>query len=227
MLRQPLGVVKRAFRTGLCDPRRSATCAAVTLQARFACSKSRQLTVASAYRSPLIARSSPTDRARSQSWQLEAGSYMTHEDAMRLALVEAGRARTAGEVPVGAIVIIDGVVVGSGFNQPISAVDPTAHAEVIALRAAARAVNNYRLTGAVLYVTVEPCLMCVGAMIHARVMQVVFGAPEPKAGALVSAARVHERSGLNHRLDVLGGVLEEECRLMMQSFFEDRRRSAG
>jgi tRNA(Arg) A34 adenosine deaminase TadA len=150
-----------------------------------------------------------------------------HEDAMRLALAEAERARAAGEVPVGAVVLLEGRVIGTGFNQPISATDPTAHAEVIALRAAAREIGNYRLTGSLLYVTVEPCLMCVGAMIHARVAHVIFGAPEPKAGALVSNARAHEQPGLNHRLEVLGGVLEEECRRAIQTFFEERRNNAG
>ena len=144
-------------------------------------------------------------------------------DVMRLALAEAERARLAGEVPVGAVILLEGRVVGTGFNQPILAVDPTAHAEVVALRAAARALGNYRLTGSSLYVTVEPCLMCVGAMIHARVARVVFGAAEPKAGALVSASRAHETPGLNHRLEVTGGVLEEECRQIMQAFFAERR----
>ena len=125
---------------------------------------------------------------------------MTDDAVMRLALAEAERARLAGEVPVGAVILLEGRVVGTGFNQPILAVDPTAHAEVVALRAAARALGNYRLTGSSLYVTVEPCLMCVGAMIHARVARVVFGAAEPKAGALVSASRAHETPGLNHRL---------------------------
>ncbi len=152
---------------------------------------------------------------------------MLPDDAMRLALEEAAKARAIGEVPVGAVVLLDGAVVGSGFNQPIASRDPTAHAEVVALRAAARAVDNYRLTGSILYVTVEPCLMCVGAMIHARVAQVVFGALEPKAGALVSAARAHETPGLNHRLDVVCGVLEDECRRMIQGFFEERRQSGG
>jgi len=142
---------------------------------------------------------------------------------MSLALEQAASAHRAGEVPVGAVVVLDGRVVGTGFNQPISTVDPTAHAEIVALRAAARAVGNYRLPGAVLYVTVEPCLMCVGAMVHARVQQVVFGAPEPKAGALVSSTRAHEIAGLNHRLDVVGGVLEDECRGLMQAFFASRR----
>ena len=148
---------------------------------------------------------------------------MTHEDFMRLALAEALRARDAGEVPVGAVVVLDEVAIGSGFNQPISSNDPTAHAEVVALRAAARHVGNYRLTGARLYVTVEPCLMCVGAAIHARIAEVVFGAPEPRAGALVSSARAHETPGLNHRLAVTGGVLEDECRRVIQAFFAERR----
>jgi tRNA(adenine34) deaminase len=145
------------------------------------------------------------------------------EAAMRLALAEADRARRAGEVPVGAVVVFEGGIVGAGYNQPIAAVDPTAHAEVVALRAAARALGNYRLTGCLLYVTVEPCLMCVGAMIHARISRVVFGAAEPKAGALVSACRAHETPGLNHRLQATGGVLEEECRRVMQEFFASRR----
>jgi tRNA(adenine34) deaminase len=149
---------------------------------------------------------------------------VTREEAMHLALAEAAKARASGEVPIGAIVVLGERVVGAGFNQPISAIDPTAHAEVMALRAAARALGNYRLTGTELYVTVEPCLMCVGAMIHARVGRVVFGAPEPKAGALMSASRAHETPGLNHRLEVVGGVLEAECRAVIQAFFEDRRR---
>jgi tRNA(adenine34) deaminase len=142
---------------------------------------------------------------------------------MRAALAEALTAREAGEVPVGAIVVLDDRVIGAGFNQPIASHDPTAHAEVIALRAAAAAVGNYRLTGATLYVTVEPCLMCVGAMVHARIGLVVFGAAEPKAGAIQSMTRAHELAGLNHRLDVIGGVLETESRDLLQAFFKDRR----
>ena len=145
------------------------------------------------------------------------------EAAMRLALAEAERARAAGEVPIGAVVRLGDAVIATGFNQPISANDPTAHAEIVALRAAARAVGNYRLTGAMLYVTVEPCLMCVGAMIHARIAEVVFGAPEPRSGALVSSIRAHETPGLNHRLLARGGVLEEDCRRVIQSFFAARR----
>jgi tRNA(adenine34) deaminase len=142
---------------------------------------------------------------------------------MRAALAEALKARAAGEVPVGAVVVLGDRVIGAGFNQPISAHDPTAHAEVMALRAAAAAVGNYRLTGATMYVTVEPCLMCVGAMVHARVGLVVFGAPEPKAGAIQSMTRAHELAGLNHRLEALGGVLEAESRDLLQVFFKDRR----
>jgi len=164
-------------------------------------------------------------RAGASSAAKRYDAYVTHEEGIRLALIEAEKARDLGEVPIGSIVALDDRVMGAGFNQPISSIDPTAHAEVIALRAAARTVGNYRLTGSILYVTVEPCLMCVGAMIHARVRLVVFGAAEPKAGALVSAARANETPGLNHRLEVLGGVLEGECRAMIQGFFEDRRRS--
>jgi tRNA(adenine34) deaminase len=146
-----------------------------------------------------------------------------HAAFMRQALDQAGRAREVGEVPVGAVVVLNGEVVGTGFNEPIRAVDPTAHAEINALRAAARKIGNYRLTGATVYVTIEPCLMCVGAMIHARIGLVVYGAAEPRAGALVSAARAHEMPGLNHRLEVLGGILEDECRDTMREFFRERR----
>ena len=142
---------------------------------------------------------------------------------MRLALAEAAYARTLNEVPIGAVVVVANKVVGTGFNQPIGAIDPTAHAEINALRSAAAAMENYRLTGATLYVTVEPCLMCVGAMIHARVGLVVYGAAEPRSGALVSALRAHETPGLNHQLGVLSGVLEGECRNLMQEFFKEKR----
>ena len=138
---------------------------------------------------------------------------------MRRALELAGQAALAGEVPVGAVVALGGVIVGVGHNQPIGSHDPTAHAEVVALRAAAAALGNYRLTGATLVVTVEPCLMCVGAMVHARVATVVYGAAEPKAGALGSTVAAHELPALNHRLDVVRGVLEDDCREMMQAFF--------
>jgi tRNA(Arg) A34 adenosine deaminase TadA len=142
---------------------------------------------------------------------------------MRAALDQAHLGFSAGEVPVGAVVVLDGEVVGRGFNQPISSHDPTAHAEIVALRAAARTLGNYRLVGATMYVTIEPCLMCVGAMVHARVARLVFGAPEPKAGAVVSSCRAHELPSLNHRIEVVGGVLEEDCRAVIQEFFKTRR----
>jgi tRNA(adenine34) deaminase len=146
-----------------------------------------------------------------------------HEAFMRAALEQARLAAHAGEVPVGAVVVSAGEVVGAGFNQPIGSHDPTAHAEVVAIRAAAARVGNYRLTGATLYVTVEPCLMCVGAMVHARIRTVVFGATEPKAGAVVSTLAAHELPSLNHRMTAVGGVLEDECREVIQAFFRDRR----
>lgn len=142
---------------------------------------------------------------------------------MRAALQQARLAAQAGEVPVGAVVVIDDEVAGAGFNQPIGSHDPTAHAEIVAIRAAAARVGNYRLTGATLYVTVEPCLMCVGAMVHARIGTVVFGAPEPKAGAIVSTLAAHELPSLNHRMAADGGVLEAECRQIIQAFFRERR----
>jgi tRNA(adenine34) deaminase len=149
---------------------------------------------------------------------------MTDHDAfMREALEEARRGFDAGEVPIGAVVTLDGQIIGRGFNQPIGRVDPTAHAEIIALRDAAAAVGNYRLVDTTLYVTIEPCLMCVGAMVHARVGTLVFGAAEPKAGAVVSTMRVHEHAALNHRLAVIEGVLEADCRAIIQEFFKLRR----
>jgi tRNA(adenine34) deaminase len=151
---------------------------------------------------------------------------MDHIDYMRLALAQAAQAREAGEVPVGAIVVLDGAVVGAGFNQPIAATDPTAHAEVVAMRAAAAAIKNYRLSGATMYVTVEPCLMCVGAMVHARIGTVVYGATEPRSGAIVSMTSAHEFPGLNHRVEAIGGVLEDECRAIIQEFFKTRRATA-
>ncbi len=147
---------------------------------------------------------------------------MTHESIMRLALQEARTALHLGEVPVGAVLVAGGEVVASGFNQPIHQVDPTAHAEIVALRGAARALDNYRLTGSTLYVTVEPCLMCVGALVHARVGTVVYGAAEPKGGAIRSLLRVEDLA-LNHRFDVVEGILEADCRRLIQDFFKARR----
>ena len=142
---------------------------------------------------------------------------------MAAALEEARRAREAGEVPIGAVVALGGEIVGRGFNQPISAGDPTAHAEIVAIRDAARCVGNYRLSGAILCVTIEPCLMCVGALVHARIGTLVYGAPQPRTGAVVSTVRGGELPGHNHRWAIVGGVHEAECRDLMQAFFRDRR----
>ena len=141
---------------------------------------------------------------------------------MRLALAQARRAFAQDEVPIGAVVVHEGVVVGAGFNQPVASGDPTAHAEVVALRAAARARGNYRLPDTTLYVTVEPCLMCVGAMVNARVAYVVYGADEPKFGAVRSLLDLSALA-LNHRFEVASGLLEDECRGLMQEFFKSRR----
>lgn len=147
----------------------------------------------------------------------------TDEQFMGVALALAREAQRRGEVPVGAVVVLDGAAIGEGFNQPIGVHDPTAHAEIVALRDAARRVGNYRLTGATLYVTIEPCQMCVGAMVHARITRIVFGTREPKAGAIESAMRAHEHPSLNHRMEATGGVLDEECRALIQEFFEEKR----
>ena len=141
---------------------------------------------------------------------------------MRLALAQARRAFAQDEVPIGAVVVHEGVVVGAGFNQPVASGDPTAHAEVVALRAAARARGNYRLPDTTLYVTVEPCLMCVGAMVNARVASLVYGADEPKFGAVRSLLDLSALA-LNHRFEVASGLLEDECRGLMQEFFKSRR----
>ena len=143
---------------------------------------------------------------------------------MAVALEEARQAGEAGEVPIGAVVVLDGAIVGRGFNQPIGRRDPTAHAEIVAIREAARDSGNYRLTGATLCVTIEPCLMCVGALVHARIGTLVYGAREPKAGAVVSTQRALEHPALNHRVEVVDGVLEDECRELMQAFFRDTSR---
>jgi tRNA(adenine34) deaminase len=148
---------------------------------------------------------------------------VNHDELMAAALAEAARARDAGEVPVGAVVAIAGEIVGRGCNQPIGAADPTAHAEVVALRDAARRVGNYRLTAATLCVTIEPCLMCVGALVHARIGTLVYGAADPKSGAVASTVRAGELPGLNHRFEVVSGVREEECRALVQAFFKGRR----
>jgi tRNA(adenine34) deaminase len=142
---------------------------------------------------------------------------------MRAALAEARKGAASGEVPIGAVIEIDGVIVGAAFNKPISSVDPTAHAEIVALREAARKVGNYRLTGATLCVTVEPCAMCVGAIVHARIATLIYGAPEPKTGAVRSTMKLLDDPSWNHRLVVVSGVLADECRELVQAFFKERR----
>jgi tRNA(adenine34) deaminase len=139
------------------------------------------------------------------------------------ALAEARRGLDAGEVPVGAVVAIDGEIAGRGFNHPIGSKDPTAHAEIVAIREAAHRVGNYRLSGATLCVTIEPCLMCVGALVHARIGTLIFGAVEPRSGAVVSTVRAAELPGHNHRIEVIAGVREVECRSLIQEFFKSKR----
>jgi tRNA(adenine34) deaminase len=145
---------------------------------------------------------------------------------MQRALALAASAAGEGEVPVGAVLVRDGLVIGEGYNQPISRCDPTAHAEIVALRAASVAEANYRLPGTTLYVTIEPCTMCVGALMHARVARVVFGAPEPKAGSLVSNLQLSQAQHWNHRIEVCGGVCGDAAAELMQNFFRGRRAQA-
>ena len=146
------------------------------------------------------------------------------ERFMDLALEHAEKARSLGEVPVGAVVVDSaGNIAGAGFNQPVSGADPTAHAEMIALREAARRTGNYRLAGFTLYCTIEPCAMCAGAMVHARIERLVYGAPDSKAGAAGSLYNVVDDPRLNHRIDVFPGVRGEQCRALIREFFEKLR----
>ncbi len=142
---------------------------------------------------------------------------------MRQAIDQAHNAWALGEVPVGALVVRDGVVIATGFNQPIGTHDPTAHAEIMALRAAATILGNYRLPGCELFVTLEPCVMCAGAMLHARLSRVVFGAPDPKTGACGSVVNLFEQAQLNHQTAIVGGVLAPDCSAMLKDFFAERR----
>lgn len=142
---------------------------------------------------------------------------------MGRALALAGKAESAGEVPVGAVLVQDDQLVAEGWNQPIGGHDPTAHAEVVALRAAGVSLGNYRLAGTTLYVTLEPCLMCVGAIVHARVERLVFGAPDPKSGAVTSLYRGFELAGLNHSVAVTAGIMSTECGELLRTFFRARR----
>ena len=149
-----------------------------------------------------------------------------HDDEhwMGLALEEAARAAQAGEVPVGAVVVLDGRLLASGHNMPIAEHDPTAHAEIVALRAAAREAGNYRLTGVTLYATIEPCAMCCGAALHARIARLVYGADDAKAGAVRSVHRVFDDARLNHRVQVTAGVRATECGARLSEFFRAKRR---
>ncbi|PKO59949.1 MAG: tRNA adenosine(34) deaminase TadA [Betaproteobacteria bacterium HGW-Betaproteobacteria-18] len=148
---------------------------------------------------------------------------MTDTQAMALALAQATLAGAAGEVPVGAVVLKDGIVIATGRNAPITNHDPSAHAEMQALRAAAQALDNYRLPDCELFVTLEPCAMCAGAMLHARLKRVVFGAADPKTGAAGSVIDIFAQAQLNHQTQVQGGILELECADMLQGFFRQRR----
>jgi tRNA(adenine34) deaminase len=145
---------------------------------------------------------------------------------MQQAISQARNAWELGEVPVGAVVVRDGAVIATGFNQPIGKHDPTAHAEIMALRAAAAVLGNYRLPGCELFVTLEPCVMCAGAMMHARLARVVYGAPDPKTGACGSIVNLFEKDKLNHHTNVVGGVLAEECSALLKAFFAERRNAA-
>ncbi len=142
---------------------------------------------------------------------------------MREALAFAREAKAEGEVPVGAVVVKQGAIIGRGRNHPIAAHDPTAHAEIIAIREAARTLGNYRLTDTTLYVTLEPCAMCAGTMLHARIRRLVFGAADPRAGAAGSLCNIVQTPALNHRVDLAGGVLAEQCGELLKVFFSQRR----
>jgi tRNA(adenine34) deaminase len=145
---------------------------------------------------------------------------------MRQALDQARNAWALGEVPVGAVVVKDGEIIATGFNQPIGTHDPTAHAEIMALRAAATILGNYRLPGCELFVTLEPCAMCSGAMLHARLARVVYGASDPKTGACGSIVNLFEQDQLNHQTELVGGVMAQECGALLKEFFAERRRDA-
>ncbi|EAT11664.1 tRNA adenosine(34) deaminase TadA [Bermanella marisrubri] len=145
------------------------------------------------------------------------------EHFMALAIQQAKKADALNEVPVGAVVVLDGEVIGEGYNQPISGCDPTAHAEVMALRQAAKNVSNYRLVNADLYVTIEPCTMCAGAIVHSRIRRLVYGATEPKAGVIESQQTILTQSYFNHRVEVVSGILLDQCTDIVQAFFRRRR----
>ncbi len=154
---------------------------------------------------------------------MEKTSQSQHEAWMREAIALAKKAADLGEVPVGAVVVQNNRIVGSGFNQPISSQDPTAHAEVVALRNAARAVQSYRLTQCTLYVTIEPCTMCAGALVHARIAHLVYGATEPKAGVVESHGCLLNGDNMNHKVTFCGGILATECGDQLRYFFKNNR----
>lgn len=148
---------------------------------------------------------------------------LTDEFWMDFALAEAQQAVKVGEVPIGAVIVLNDEIIGRGHNQPIRSCDPTAHAEIMALREAARRIENYRLTNATIYVTIEPCAMCAGAIVNARIQRLVYGAVEPRQGAVDSIFQVCTNSSLNHQVEVTAGIKEEECKAIMQRFFKARR----
>lgn len=149
---------------------------------------------------------------------MDSHTYWMHE-----ALTEAYRAQTLNEVPVGAVVILNNVIIARAYNQPITACNPVAHAEILALQAAAKNIGNYRLIDCDLYVTLEPCTMCAGALVHSRINRLIFGAYEPKAGAIVSTAQILSQPHMNHRIEVIEGVLQSECSTLLSNFFRMRR----
>jgi tRNA(adenine34) deaminase len=146
------------------------------------------------------------------------------EHWMQHALQLAEKAEKAGEVPIGAVLVLNDEIIGEGYNSPITHCDPTSHAEINALRAGAKAINNYRLNDAILYTTLEPCLMCAGAMVHARLKRLIYGAQDPRAGAVSSVFQVLDNSSLNHRLECMHGLLKEECGAVLTNFFRNKRK---
>ena len=148
---------------------------------------------------------------------------MNDEYFMELALLEAQKSKEINEVPVGAVIVLDGQIIEKGYNQSISSVDPTSHAEINVIRNAAKRIGNYRLTGATLYVTLEPCAMCYGAIIHARIKRLVFGAHDQKTGVCGSSIKLHEQTCFNHTPEIKGGVLQNSCSVILKEFFKDKR----
>lgn len=156
-------------------------------------------------------------------WGLQVLNRQTDESFMRLALVQARLARDAGEVPVGAVLVCNGELIAAAHNSPIGACDPSAHAEMLVIRQAAASMGNYRLTGSMLYVTLEPCIMCAGVILQARIGRLVYGARDPKSGAVGSLYSLLEDKRLNHRVDVTEGILQENCAEILSGFFREKR----